>query len=55
MTIKRRFEPSQEALDRVAEILHALLADPCGQAPASGDPAGLEGRAATCLNAETEG
>jgi hypothetical protein len=55
MKIQRRFEPSPEALDRVAEILYALFAEASGAPAESGGSAGSGEQTATCLHTETEG
>lgn len=55
MTIQRRFEPDPEALDRVVEILHALLVEPPQDPVESSEPEGSVGRDRTCLSREAEG
>jgi hypothetical protein len=54
MTIQRRFEPDPEALERVVEILYALLKDPPVDRQAGRESDVDAGPAATCLSSEHE-
>jgi hypothetical protein len=54
MTIQRRYEPDDEALERVVEVLCRLLVEaPDGRAE-SDEPASAEAQTPTCIERESE-